>query len=212
LLINNQTLSEQTYEELSKMILNNRFTPGEKITEEHVAKLLGVSRTTVKKAFTTLVKEGVLEDIPRKGVFIKMYSDQEILEIYDLREIAAGLCARYAAMNVNKKDIESLESIYKRMKKAIKNGDNGKYAQCDLELHEAVVRFSEASILPELISSFKLRLRPFNVVGVRDPQKTILEHRSIIDSLIEGTPDMAEKVMRDHIKTAKTYFKSDKRN
>ena len=79
-MINNKTLSEQTYQELSKMILEHKFSPGEKITEEQVAGLLGVSRTTVKKAFTTLVQEEILEDIPRKGVFLKIYTKEEIEE------------------------------------------------------------------------------------------------------------------------------------
>ncbi len=207
-MVNNKTLSEQTYLELSKMILNNKFSPGEKITEEYVATLLGVSRTTVKKAFTTLVMEGILEDIPRKGVFIKTYSNEEVLEIYDLREVVAGLSARYASMNVNMKDINYLESLYQKMETALSKNpfDFAEYSQCDIELHEAIIKFSGSKIVSEIITSFNLRIKPFNVAGVRDPNETIIEHRNIIDALKSGNPETAEFTMREHIKKAKNFL------
>ena len=205
-LINNKTLSEQTYLELSQMIMTNKFSPGDKITEEQVAQLLGVSRTTVKKAFTALVNEGILEDIPRKGVFLKKYSKEEILEIYDLREVSAGLSARYATLNMTRRDLNTLESIYQEMETAAKLRDNKAYAQCDLELHEAIVRFSGSTILPQIISSFNLRLKSFNFTGMRNPEDTIEEHKNIIDCLARGNPDEAEKSMRIHIRKAKEFL------
>jgi DNA-binding GntR family transcriptional regulator len=194
------------------MILEHKFSPGEKITEEQVAGLLGVSRTTVKKAFTTLVQEGILEDIPRKGVFLKIYTKEEIEEINDLREVTSGLSARYAALNMTRRDIIFLESIYEKMKLSIKNGDNKAYAQFDLQLHEAIIGFSGSKILSNVISNFNLRLKPFNVKGVRDPKETIEEHKKIIDSLASGNPKGAENSMREHIVKAKEFLESGNNN
>ncbi|MCK5157489.1 MAG: GntR family transcriptional regulator [Spirochaetales bacterium] len=202
-MINTKTLSEQTYSELYRMIMNHEFSPDEKITEEKIANLLGVSRTTVKKAFTTLVKEGVLEDIPRRGVFLKTYSKEEIGKICDLREITAGLSARYAALNMTRRDLNFLESVYKKMELALKNHDNAAYIQCDLELHEAIVKFSGSAILSDIISNFNLRLNPFNIVGSRNSEETIMEHRNIIDSLERGNPEDAENIMRKHLSKGK---------
>ena len=211
-MINNKTLSEQTYLELSKMIMTNKFSPGEKLTEEQVAIQLGVSRTTVKKAFTTLVNEGILEDIPRKGVYLKKHTKEEILEVFDLREVTAGLSARYAALNMTRRDLNLLEAIYQRMEIASVETDYKAYAQCDLELHEAVVAFSGATILPGIISSFNLRLKSFNFSGVRNPAETIEEHRGIIDSLASGNPDDAEMSMKVHIRKAKEFLKAKEFN
>ncbi len=208
-MINNKTLSEQTYLELSKMIMNHRFTPGEKITEEMIARTLGVSRTTVKKAFTTLVQEGILEDIPRKGVFLRAYSKEERLEIYDIREVTAGLSARYAALNMTRRDINTLEDLYSQMKLAVEKQDNELYARYDLELHNAIVEFSGSSILHEMISNLNLRLMPFAIVNVQNTTETLKEHRSILDALERGDSEAAEKNMKYHIGRARDKIFAD---
>ncbi len=205
-MITTKTLSEQAYLALSKMIMTNEFSPGQKITEEKIATALGVSRTTVKKAFTALVQEGILEDIPRKGVYIKVYTKEEKLEVLDLREVTAGLSARYAALNITKRDINYLESIYARMEKASESSDSEAYAQCDFELHEAIVKFSGSTILSGIISNLNLRLKSFPYRGVRDPKETIEEHKAIIDSLAKGDPEEAENSMRSHIRKAKAFL------
>jgi len=209
--INNKTLSEQTYIELSKMIMNRMFSPGEKITEEQIAKTLGVSRTTVKKAFTTLVQEGILEDIPRRGVFLRSYTKEERLEIYDIREVTAGLSARYAALNMTRRDMNSLESVFQQMEIAVNKQAKEIYAHYDLELHDAIARFSGSSILYDVISNLNLKLMPFSIVNVQNIEETLKEHRKIMDSLLKGDSEGAEKNMRFHIGRArdKLFSKSD---
>lgn len=201
--INKKTLSEQTYTELSKMIMNQVFSPGEKITEDQIAKILGVSRTTVKKAFTALVQEGILEDIPRRGVFLRTYSKEERLEIYDIREVTAGLSARYATLNMSRRDLNSLEEIYRQMEDAVHKQSRDIYAHFDLEFHDAIVRFSGSSILYDVISNLNLRLMPFNRVNVQNIEETLKEHRNILDSMQKGNPEEAEKYMRYHISRAR---------
>jgi len=202
-MINNKTLSEQTYIELSKMIMNRRFSPGEKITEEQIAKTLGVSRTTVKKAFTTLVQEGILEDIPRRGVFLKTYTKEERIEIYDIREVTAGLSARYAALNMTRKDLNSLEAVYQQMEAAVNRQDKEVYAQYDRELHDAIAGFSGSAILYDVISNLNLRLMPFPKLDVQNIEETLKEHRDILNALMDGDSEGAEKYMRYHIRRAR---------
>ncbi len=204
-MINRKTLSEQAYIEFTRMIMNRKFSPGEKITEERIAKMLGVSRTTVKKVFTALEKEGILVAIPRKGVFLRKYTKEEILEIFDLRTVVAELAIKYAVLNVNKKDIAYLEAIYKKMEEAVNNNDTKKYSEYDRELHESIVRFSGTSILPDIISNLYLRLRPFAQLNIRDPRETIKEHKEIVESIKAGDPERAGKAMREHILKAKEY-------
>jgi len=209
IVINNKTLSEQAYIELSKMIKNRVFAPGEKITEEQIARSLGVSRTTVKKAFTTLVQEGILEDIPRRGVFLRTYSRKERLEIYDIREVTAGLSARYAALNMTRRDLNHLEDIYLEMEKAVSGKANDVYAHYDLELHDAIAEFSGSSILHDVISNLNLRLMPFTLVSFQNIEETLIEHRNILNALRNGDSESAEKYMRYHISRAKEKLFND---
>lgn len=188
------------------MIVNRKFEPGQKVTEEEMARNIGVSRTTVKKAFTTLVKDGLLEDRPRQGVFIRKYSPQEILEIYDLREVTAGLSARYAALNMTNLEYQELRTVLKRMETAIIEKDHDQYVELDMELHDKIVEFSHTLITRDIISNFHISLLSFNIGIVRNPEDTIQEHRELLQTLHEGNPDHAEMLMREHIRKSRAVL------
>ncbi len=208
-----KTLSEQTYFELRKMIIKRNFKPGQKINEEHISDLLGVSRTTVKKAFTALVKDGLLEDHPRQGVYLKNYTNEEILEIYDLREVTAGLSARYAALRTSNREFLELEKIFQKMKLAVSESNYDEYVDCDIDFHEKIVDYSRAKLTSDIISNFHISLLSFNIGLVRDPAETLNEHRQIIDLLKSGNQEKAENFMRLHIKKSREVlaknFKSE---
>ena len=89
------------------------------------------------------------------------------------------------------------------MELAVENHDNAAYVQYDLEFHEAIVKIGGSTILSDIISNFNLRLNPINIVGIRNSEETIVEHRNIIDSLKRGKLEDAENIMRKHISRGK---------
>ena len=85
-MIQHSDLSIPVYEKLKEMILTNELKPGEKLLQEKLAVQLGVSRTPLLKAMQMLEFDFLVESIPRRGMFVKKLSVEDMREIYEVRE------------------------------------------------------------------------------------------------------------------------------
>jgi DNA-binding GntR family transcriptional regulator len=91
-------LSEDAYEFIRELFVNGtRYDPGDKISVEELSRELGVSRTPLWGAINRLEAEGIVEVVPRQGVYLINYDPDRVLEIYVAREALEGMAARLVA-------------------------------------------------------------------------------------------------------------------
>ena len=107
--LNRERLSMQVYTILKGMIADYRFNPGTRVNVEQIAKEVGVSRTPVWEAVHRLVQEGLLENIPNRGVFMSALSPKQAIELYTVRETLEALAARLAIQNIDEKTIQKMD-------------------------------------------------------------------------------------------------------
>ncbi|NSJ93157.1 GntR family transcriptional regulator, partial [Coprococcus sp. MSK.21.13] len=74
-------------EELRSAIFDKKLKEGDRLVENNIAKSMGVSRTPVREALRQLEIEGLAINIARKGTLVKGISKEDIMEIYDIREV-----------------------------------------------------------------------------------------------------------------------------
>lgn len=70
-----------------------------------------VSRTPVREALRQLELEGLVHIIPNKGAFVEGVTLQDVKDIYEIRTLLEGLCARWAAERITQEQLEELEEI-----------------------------------------------------------------------------------------------------
>ena len=70
---------------LRERIAAGQLAPGAKLAEEALGEVLGVSRNTLREAFSTLAAEHVVTRIPNRGVFVAQPTADDIREIYRVR-------------------------------------------------------------------------------------------------------------------------------
>ena len=79
------TIREQVYQILRDDICQGVYAPGTRLQEVDLAENLNVSRSPVREALRQLAADGLLLEIPNKGVYVKEFTAKDIGEIYDLR-------------------------------------------------------------------------------------------------------------------------------
>ena len=84
---------------LRDRIAKGAYAPGSRLNENELAIALGVSRTPVRSALSTLAAEGLLIYRPNSGYSVRQFSSRDIEEIYAVRAELDGMAARLAAFN-----------------------------------------------------------------------------------------------------------------
>ena len=80
-----KTIRNQVYQILKDDICEGRFAPGQWLQENELAERLCVSRSPIREALRQLASDGLVVEIPNKGVFVKEFTTRDIEEIFDLR-------------------------------------------------------------------------------------------------------------------------------
>ena len=201
-----KSLTEKVYEKIKNEILSGSLKLGERLVYENLGKEWGVSLTPWREALIKLKQEGLVEEISREGFYTKIFSTKEIEEIYDIREWLEGLAINLAIPKINKKEMEILFNLYNKFEDSIKNKDINGCITNDVQFHKYLVQFSKNKKLLSIMETFNiqlvsvLRTGPYYFEFVHSYLK---EHFSIIEAIQNKNTDLAEKLLRFHIKNGK---------
>jgi DNA-binding GntR family transcriptional regulator len=104
-----RTIPEQIADHVGVAILNGEYRAGERIREQELAMLYGVSRGPVREAIRALEKRGLLEFFPRRGAYVVELNLDAIADVFNVRATLMGLAARCFARRREKKGHEILQ-------------------------------------------------------------------------------------------------------
>lgn len=111
---------ERAYEHLKTCILSGRFTPGERLTEEHLAKELGISRTPIREALHKLESEGLIKPLPTRGFIASRDSKEEVGELFEIRAVLEGYALRVICGRITDPVLEQLEEAVQKAEDALR--------------------------------------------------------------------------------------------
>lgn len=212
-----QNLDQKAYEIIKSMILNRKLLPGEKIPQEKLAHELGISRTPLVSALKYLEQEKLVEAKPRRGFFVRLFTVDEMINIFELREVLDGLAARRAATYITEAEIDKMRGFFHPFTGQSSIGDLKGYAKEDRRFHKFVISIGAKEFLKSMLDTYNLISYSYQLVAseglVRPPDETIHEHMAMISAICDRDGERAEELMRTHFKKTTALIKLDlKRN
>lgn len=196
--VNKQRLSNQVYDILKNMILNHRFSPGARINIEQIAKEVGASRTPVWEAVHRLMQEGLIENIPNRGVFMAVLTPKAAIEMYTVRQALEGLAAKLAAQNANEKAIKKMQACIEKQAKAVEKEDLVAYSKLDFEFHAIIYELSGNQTLQEMLEAIKNKMRPIAMLINPILPELYKHHLRILEALKNKDSNEAEAAFLEH--------------
>lgn len=107
------TTAQHAVEGLRRALVSGDLAPGDRVRQEEIAELLGVSLAPVREALATLEQEGQLTYRPRRGYFVTELDLGDVREIYELRALLEDRAARRALPLLDEEALGRIE-IYAR--------------------------------------------------------------------------------------------------
>jgi DNA-binding GntR family transcriptional regulator len=202
-----ETLDHTVYNKIKEMIVNQELSAGKVIVQNQISKVLGVSRTPVRKALGELEKEGLLGSSP-KGWFVKEFKIDDLISIFEIRSLLEGLACRIAARKITNAQCAYFTAMFEEAYTKVDEHQAEEYYIADIEFHQKIIDIANDPILKQTMMSNQIILKS-QIQGLyRSPKETYPEHLEMIKALKEKDGEKAEILMRNHIKQALHLLKS----
>jgi DNA-binding GntR family transcriptional regulator len=208
-----ENLDQKAYEIVKHMITERQILPGEKIPQEKLAQELGISRTPLVSALKFLEHEKLVESKPRRGYFVRLFSKQEMVSIFELREVLEGLAAKRAATNITDEQIDILNGFFRSFAESVNITDYRAYAKEDRRFHNFINEIGAKEFLKSILQTYNFITASYQYLSteglVRPPNETIEEHLAVIKAIGKRNPEAAEILMRRHLRKTIAHLKQD---
>lgn len=185
------------YNEIKRRVLAGEFTPGMRLREVDVAELLALGRTPVREALKRIQDEGLLRHEPGRGLVVAVMDQQEVGELYAMREALESTAAALAARHANEAEILNMEAILQE------GGDSP--VELNLRFHEAIYSAAHNRYLIRLLRSMTDTTYLLGRSTLETPERAALamrEHAAIAQAIRNRNPEAAAQAARHHIHQA----------
>ena len=202
------SLADQVFERLENDIIQGVYPRGEVLTELKLVEKLGVSRTPIREALRRLETERLIADAG-KGSIVLGITEDDILDIMNIRQQIEGLATYFATVNMTAEGRDELSHIVDLQEFYYNKGDLEHLRMVDDEFHDAICRLSKRTVIYDTLSPLLRKTRRYRRQAMQDPErvkKTMKEHRAIYDAIMAGNAELAQNLATAHIAEAKEHM------
>lgn len=187
---------------LEGLILDGTFPDGARLDENLLSERFEVSRTPLREALQRLIASGLVEQRPRRGVFVRQPGPIELIEMFEVMAELEAACAQFAARRISEEALDALRASNLTCNRAVEEGDGDLYFRENERFHAIIYRQSGNSFLEGECLRLHKRLKPYRRMQLRlrgRLRQSMQEHEDILEALRDGDPDRAAQALRSHV-------------
>ena len=217
-------LYEEAYERIRHMLLYGEIAVGSRISSVELSKNLGISRTPIREAIRRLASEGLVKQISGYGAFMQMPTREELIELYDMREVLESYAAAEAAVRITDAELKELGDCcaqwrdmilqLRRLKgQGLISRLYNRWITTDERFHEVLLTASRNRLLHKAVSDMRLLSRTLDLrrldnnslplITFYSAAWTYRHHASLVRALRRRNAELARSWMGRQIRTGK---------
>jgi len=198
----NDSLPDYAYGRLRAAIRNQELRPGDRLREADMAERLGISRTPVREALKRLEADGLVQLAPPRGFVVTQLTYRRVMELYAMREVLAGVAARFAAEQASPMEIQTLQELVAQQGAA---QDATEAARLNERLREAMICAAHNEFLTRAANSLNDALELLGKTTYSIPgriESGWKENRKVVEAIARRDGAAAEEAARLHVRSA----------
>lgn len=217
-------LYEEAYDRIRHMLLYGEIAVGSRISSVELSKKLGISRTPIREAIRRLASEGLIKQVSGYGAFMQMPTPDELVELYDMREVLESFAAAEAAVKITDPEIKELEGCCDQWRDMVLqlrrlSGQGlisrlyNRWITIDERFHEVLLAASRNRLLGKAVSDMRLMSRTLDLrrldsnslplITFYSAAWTYRHHASLVRALKKRNAELARTWMSRQIRTGK---------
>lgn len=205
-------LAQKAYSAIKDSIMKNEFKPGDCLSENALAKALGMSRTPIREAIKVLSSEGLIEIHNGVGAFIKHITVKEIHDIFEVRSALECIAVDSALDRITDEELEIHKEGWLKLYADAVSGKPigyGILSEHDFRLHEFLVMKCDNEFIINIIHSIRMKIARFQKISARalgNELDTINQHLDLIETIKSRNAETLKTKLRTHILQAENLI------
>lgn len=195
-----EQLSVKVAAYLREGIMVGEFGPNEYVRTERLADSLGVSHTPVREALMILTSEGAVKWEPRRGYRVVRVTAGDVRDLFMVQAYIAGELAARAAATLDDDDLDTLDSVQRKLEQAERDSDSDMVDHLNFQIHRLINRASHSTRLASMLNQ-TVHYVPLRFFGSIDgwAEASAHDHTAILGALRDRDPDAARRAMSSHV-------------
>lgn len=187
---------------LRDAIVSMRLPPGAKLSEQAIARQMGISRQPVREALIRLADTGLVRILPQRGTLVEPLSVAAALDAHFIRDAIECALVREAALCTDAALLRRFRDSMADQRRASREGDGDRFFAQDEAFHRLVAEASGRLAAWRIVEEVKPRLDRIRFINMRAaPRRALVlrQHAAVVRALADGDPDAAATAMRAHL-------------
>jgi DNA-binding GntR family transcriptional regulator len=199
---------------LRGLIFDGQLAPGEFVDEKALAAAWQISRTPLREALKVLAAEGLVNLVPQRGSQVIELTDADADQLFPVMALLEGRCAHEAASKATAAEMDELRRLHDELERHAATQDIDAYYRANHVFHSRVQALADNRWLDRATNDLRRFMRLMRGQQLNLPgriERSINEHRVLIDALTQREAGHAERAMHDHLMAQLTALRQLRR-
>ncbi|MEQ9811349.1 MAG: GntR family transcriptional regulator [Azospirillaceae bacterium] len=199
------SVREQVAEKLRQAIALGEFEPGARLVERVLCERIGVSRTSLREALRQLEHEGLVTNVPHRGLIIAKPDRKQAAAIFEARSVLEGLICRQFCERASKEQMSALKAALGALARAYETGVPREMLSAKTRFYEVLMEGADSEVAEQMLRSIHIRVSQLRVTSLSNPnraQRSLQEIRTLVDAILAGDAAKSESLSRHHVEMA----------